>query len=180
MSSPSGENRFAPPVAHVEDVSASGSGALAGRGTRLGAAMIDVVIAVAIFGLLAWLTPLNIFRPDPTAGLVMSMLQNVVLGFVFFILVHGYLLATRGQTVGKALLKIKVVRSDGSRASFGRLVGLRYFVNSLLTLIPVAGSIYGLVDALFIFRQPRRCLHDLIADTIVVVAGPVDAVGKPA
>ena len=29
------------------------------------------------------------------------------------------------QTVGKKLLNIRIVRSDGSPASFGRLVGLR-------------------------------------------------------
>ena len=35
-------------------------------------------------------------------------------------------------------------------------------------LSTVVGTIYGLVDVLMIFRASRRCLHDHIADTIVV------------
>ena len=62
------------------------------------------------------------------------------------------------------------MRSDGSQASFARIVGLRYFTTSVLAPIPVVGSIYGLVDVLLIFRDSRRCLHDNIADTIVVTA----------
>ncbi|MEO6362938.1 MAG: RDD family protein [Caldimonas sp.] len=161
------ENRFAPPLAHVEDV-ASGPGALADRGTRLGAAIVDVIIAMIVFGLLAALTSFNVFRPDPAAGVWLPMVRNTLLGFIFFIVINGYLLATRGQTVGKMFMKIRIVRSDGSPASFARLAGLRYLLNSALTLIPVIGSIYGVIDALFIFRANRRCVHDLIADTVVV------------
>ena len=47
------------------------------------------------------------------------MVQNLVIGFILFLVIHGYLLATRGQTVGKTLLKIRIVRSDGSPASPG-------------------------------------------------------------
>ena len=36
--------------------------------------------------------------------------------------------------------------------------------------IPVIGTVYGLLDVLLIFRASRRCLHDNIADTIVVTA----------
>lgn len=171
MSATPEENRYAPPLAQVADVApANAAGTLAGRGTRLGAVLIDGVIAAVLFGLLAWLTPINIFVPDPSQGIWLAMLRNALAGFVFFVLVNGYLLATRGQTVGKMLLKIRIVRSDGSRASFGRLVGLRFIVNTLLTLVPVVGGVYALVDALFIFREPRRCVHDLIADTVVVQA----------
>jgi uncharacterized RDD family membrane protein YckC len=171
MGSTSDENRFAPPAAHVEDV-AQGPDVLAGRGTRLGAALIDVVIAVLAFGVLALISPINIFKPPATgsAGLWMLALQNLIVGFILFLVVHGYLLATRGQTVGKALLKIRIVRSDGSPASFARIVGLRYLPTSVLATIPVVGGLYGLVDALLIFRASRRCLHDNIADTIVVTA----------
>ena len=170
MTSASEDNRFAPPQAHVEDVGASAAGTLAERGARLGAALIDVAIALLVFGIAALVTPINIFKLPDSNGLTATLLLNLGLVFVAFLAVHGYLLATRGQTVGKALLKIRIVRSDGSRASFARLAGLRYLTTSIITAIPIAGSLYGLADALFIFRASRKCLHDNIADTIVVKA----------
>lgn len=170
MSSTPESNRFAPPAAAVEDVDLSPAGTLAGRGTRLGAAIIDVLIALLAFGVLALVSPINIFVPNSTGNVLVVLVQNLVLGFLLFLVVHGYLLATQGQTVGKALLKIRIVRSNGSRATFGRIVGARYLPTSVLSAIPVVGMFYGLVDALFIFTKARRCLHDLIADTIVVKA----------
>ena len=70
-----------------------------------------------------------------------------------------------GQSIAKKLLSIKVVRSDGSPVSLGRLFWLRNVVN-LLGIIPL----YGLIELLFIFGESRQCLHDKLADTIVVKA----------
>lgn len=169
MSSASDDNRFAPPLAHVEDVVQTGTGTLAGRGTRLLAVLVDALLAGLAFGVLAWLTPINVFNPKGgMSGFVGVLLIQVVLGFIIFLAIHGYLIATRSQTVGKALLKIRIVRTDGSPASFARIVGLRYLPTSVIAPIPLVGALYGLVDSLMIFNQPRRCVHDFIADTIVV------------
>lgn len=165
MGSASDDNRFAPPLAHVEDVAQAGTGALAGRGTRLLAILVDALLAGFAFGAIALLTPLNVFNPRVGSS---GLLMNGVLGFIIFLVIHGYLLATRGQTMGKALLKIRIVRSDGSPASFGRIVGLRYLPTTIIAPIPFVGALYSLIDGLLIFRQSRRCLHDNIADTIVV------------
>jgi uncharacterized RDD family membrane protein YckC len=75
-----------------------------------------------------------------------------------------------GQTIAKKLLNIKVVRTDGSKAGLGRIFWLRNVVIVVLSVIPVLGVLVSLVDPLFIFRDNRRCLHDLIADTKVVRA----------
>jgi uncharacterized RDD family membrane protein YckC len=163
-------NRFAPPVAHVEDVVVSGAGELAGRWTRLGAAFIDGLLALLIFWIISLFTPFSIFRPELRGGMMTVLIQNTLIGFVIFLLLHGYLLQTRGQTIGKMLLHVRIVRTDGSKATLVRLAGLRYFANSVIALIPVVGWLYGLVDALMIFRDSRKCLHDNIADTIVVKA----------
>ena len=76
-----------------------------------------------------------------------------------------YVSANR-QTIAKKWLSIKVVRADGSRATLGRIFLLRNFLNIALSLIPL----YGIIDSLFIFSESRQCLHDKIADTIVVNA----------
>ena len=45
------------------------------------------------------------------------------------------------QTIAKKLIGIKVVRSDGSRATVGRIFWLRNVVNTLITLIPTTSPI---------------------------------------
>ena len=76
--------------------------------------------------------------------------------------------ARNGQSIAKKLLHIKVVRRDGSRASVSRIFWLRNVVNALLGAVPLLGVLYTIVDALFIFAESRQCLHDKIADTMVV------------
>ena len=87
MSSTSDENRFAPPLAHVEDV-AEGPGVLAGRWIRLGATLIDAFVAGLAFGLIALVSPFNIFQPPAnSSGVWMLLLQNLVIGFILFLLI---------------------------------------------------------------------------------------------
>ena len=95
----------------------------------------------------------------------MSLVLSVGWAVVTFRLV-----AANGLTVAKKLVGIKVVRSDGSRAPVARIFWLRNVVNSLISMIPLLGSLYALIDMLFIFSERRQCLHDKIADTIVVDA----------
>jgi uncharacterized RDD family membrane protein YckC len=76
------------------------------------------------------------------------------------------LVARYGQTMGKRLLEMRVVRSDGSQAPLRRIFWLRNVVNALLGIIPL----YSIIDVLLIFGVRRQCIHDSIADTIVVRA----------
>jgi uncharacterized RDD family membrane protein YckC len=153
-------NPFAPPTAEVAEVHADGDTAPAGRGARLGAAIIDGLLAGLIFGLIAWLTPFNVFRP--TGGLVYTTFRNSLFGLVVFALLQSYTLADNGQTLGKRLLGIRIARPDGSKPTLGRLLGLRYGVGFVLGMLPMLGGLYGLIDSLLIFRESRRCLHDTI------------------
>jgi uncharacterized RDD family membrane protein YckC len=84
------------------------------------------------------------------------------------VVVQGYPLARTGQTWGKKLLSIRIVDLHGELPPLWRLIVLRYLPTQLLSLVPVAGNVYALLDALFIFRQDKRCLHDIIAGTQVV------------
>ena len=88
------------------------------------------------------------------------------MGFIAWAWITLLLVARYGQTMAKRLLEIRVVRSDGSKASLGRIFWLRNFVNGLLNAIPL----YWLIDSLLIFSERRQTIHDLIADTIVVKA----------
>jgi uncharacterized RDD family membrane protein YckC len=165
---PDAPQRYAPPSAEVADVASAGAGDLAGRGLRLAGALIDGVILLALFWVVSLITPWNVFSPAMANAGFIAVLGMQVLGLVVFALVNGRLLATRGQTVGKALLGMRITQPDGSTATLVRLLGLRYGVGYLITAVPFVGMFFWLVDSLFIFRADRRCLHDLIAGTAVV------------
>ncbi len=82
-----------------------------------------------------------------------------------------YLLGVRGQTIGKRIVGIRVVRhEDGSPAGFVNAALLRGIVNGIFCLLPGVGVAYYLVDMLFIFSKDERCLHDRLAGTKVVAA----------
>lgn len=163
-------NPFAPPTARVDDI-AETEQLLAGRGQRLGAVMIDGLIQGALYFALVY-TVLPSLKPSAEVQVDMlgTLLKSLALGLLLFVLLQGYLLHTRGQTIGKRLLGIRILRSNGERASFARLVGLRFAVGLVITMIPLIGAVFGLLDSLLIFRESRKCLHDNIADTIVVQA----------
>jgi uncharacterized RDD family membrane protein YckC len=164
-------NPYAPPQAEVRDAVAQGEYPLAGRGARLIAAILDTLIGGvsgapllmgANFQALAAGDFSNAFS---AAGATITVILWVVLIAATIYLVHK-----NGQTIGKKIVGIKVVRSDFSRASLGRIFWLRNVVNALPSLIPYIGTFYSLIDHLLIFGERRQCVHDKIADTVVVNA----------
>ena len=164
------QNPYSAPQASLSDVSAAGEIRLGGRGTRLGAVFIDGFIQIPlVLPLMYAMGYFDGITRGVKPGFGMMALASLV-GFVTFLVVQGYPLATTGQTWGKKWLNLKIVDLDGRKPEFVRLVGLRYATTQLAMLIPVLGNIYALVDTLFIFREDKRCLHDHIAGTRVVVA----------
>ena len=169
-------NAYAPPKAAVADVYEGEGAVLAGRGIRLGAAILDGIIAMAVVytpmiltGSMGAAIAAAESSGNPFAFYGAFLSGGGLIGFVLWV---GWLVVTfrlvqqNGQTIAKKLLNIKVVRSDGSRASVARIFWLRNFVNGLLMIVPF----YFLIDVLFIFGERRQCLHDKIADTIVINA----------
>jgi uncharacterized RDD family membrane protein YckC len=154
----------------------TGDQVLAGRLHRLGAVILDGVVGCVLMLPAYVLAFVGLADAEDTAfesSFALTGLAGVLLlvGIVVFLVVQCYFLATRGQTIGKMILKIKIVRNDdGTNPGFWRAVGLRWFVNGLVPIVPLLGSIYAIVDPLFIFGQQRLCLHDYLAGTKVVEA----------
>ena len=167
-------NPYAPPRGAVRDMKDPDEvGALAGRGARLGAALLDgLIVTCFVYGPL--LIALGVgaamgtsLQDGNAAGVVFGLGGlGMLIGIIVWIVITWRLVARNGQTIAKKMLNIKVVRSDGSPASLGRIFWLRNVVNTLICFIPL----YQLVDVLFIFADERQCLHDKLADTIVVEA----------
>jgi len=160
------QNPYAAPSAVVEDVSPAGEFELAGRGDRFLAVIIDGLIASPMYVSAFFVYGATLKHETPsTLAILFTIIYAIALMVVNLILV-----SRNAQTIGKRVMGIKVSRKDGSRAGLGRIFWMRNVVNALPTLIPFVGSLYGLVDILFIFGESRRCVHDYIADTVVIKA----------
>lgn len=163
-------NPYSAPSAHVADIAPAGTQELAGRGMRLAAAIVDGLILVAIMLPLMYMGGYFsgiMTGEQPGFG---TQIMWAVLGFVVFVVVQGMPLNASGQTWGKKMLKMKIVDLEGRQPSFATLIGKRYLPVQAVTAIPFVGGLFGLVNVLFIFGEERRCLHDLVAGTRVVVA----------
>ncbi len=68
-----------------------------------------------------------------------------------------------GQTVGKRLLKIKVVKIDGSRATF-----YQYFIRWISNTVDIFLSMGGLGLTMIILTKNSQRIGDLAADTAVI------------
>jgi uncharacterized RDD family membrane protein YckC len=163
-------NRFAPPQALVSDEALAGEGLqLATRWQRFCATFIDGLFVLALSA--AVMLPMygtsyfQTMAHDKTA-----VLGGLVLYVSIFYIVEGWFLYQRSQSLGKIAMGLRIVRPDGSHASFGRAFGVRLVAFGLAGYIPIVGPLVDLVDVVFIFGKRRRCLHDLAADTIVVTA----------
>ncbi len=165
-------NPYRAPESTIADYALDGE--LAGRGERLAAAIVDVLILLAI------LLPVMFFggyfsqvMDAATSGRPMSLMTELAWGLVslvVFFAIQSYPLYATAQTWGKRLLKIRIVGLDGHRLSFGRLIVLRYLSMQAVGLVPWIGPLLSIVNVLLIFRADHRCGHDLIAGTKVVKA----------
>ena len=149
-------NPYAPPAVEVTEPVDPLDQLTARRISRFAAALIDMLsFCAAIF--------IPLLLPD-SVGWILATVAVCVVGLVDIIL-----LARDGQTLGKRALRIRIVRSDGTPATLGRLLLLRMGVMLFIGLIPLLGTLIQLADPLFIFGNASRCLHDYLADTRVVV-----------
>ena len=99
------------------------------------------------------------------------LVVGFVVGQLVFLAVQGYLLATKGQTVGKLLVKTRIVKTGTSDVpEFIPLYTKRYLIMGIIFSVPVIGGFIALANALMIFRDNRHCLHDDIAGTDVIEA----------
>jgi uncharacterized RDD family membrane protein YckC len=157
-----------PPVAPLTMTRAAIDPNLAGRGARLGAVLLDLLIACVCLlpGVGVGLAGGD---DNDTTKTIAGLL--CILGFLVLAVIQIYLLTTRGQTIGKKIVGVKIVKyPDGSSPGFVHACLLRAIVPALISCVPFAGSLFSLIDICFIFSEERRCIHDLIAGTKVVNA----------
>ncbi|UJR85390.1 RDD family protein [Sandaracinus amylolyticus] len=136
---------------------------LADPALRLVARWIDVALPLA---------PALVFVPLGAAldagalvrgGLLATVVATIALFALNLMLLHRY-----GQSLGKRVLGLRIVRSDGSPATLGTILGRRIVLAGVLAGVPFLGAIFTIADVLCVFTESRQTLHDRIADTIVI------------
>jgi len=117
-----------------------------------GGAML-VVLAVQIGGMISSAPEAGLEWLDTTA----TSLLVILIVLCYFTLFLGL----RGQTPGKMLLGLKVIRTTGEEVGYGR--ALVRWVGQCLGLLPL-----GLGFLMIAFSRQKQALHDKLAGTYVV------------
>ena len=148
-------------------------GRYAGFITRLTAFVVDqaIVAFISLSIVLAVHFALNAFRVNQLFGFD-DIPWQVAIGFgvgVYLVISIAYDLGfwmLTGQTPGKRLMGVRVLRSDGQRLQLGNAIRreLAYVLSGILFL----GYLWILFD------NRRRGWHDKLAGTIVVYSWPED------
>lgn len=154
---------------------------LATRMTRLGASILDSVLLLAIILPIQFATGF-MQRAMAQAVSPTEMIAMSFVGMIVFLAINGWSLSSRGQTVGKIAAGIQVVDFDtGNLLSLLRLYVFRYLwmlpFTIAVALVPGTAddmlvNVVALLNVLFIFGSTRRCAHDYIAGTKVVLYQP--------
>lgn len=172
---PEAFNPYAAPQSNIVSAAMLPKHTLASRGSRLGAAFIDGLVGIFAVGLpiiigIVILDPSNSAKDNGVPASAIAAFVIAGLAFLALTIYNIVLLTTRGQTIAKKWLNIRIVTNpDGQNPGFVKSFLLRSFVNTIIgQIVPF----YGIVDACFIFREDKRCLHDLIADTVVIEDNP--------
>ena len=138
---------------------------LASRWQRLGAAVLDFLM---VFGL-AFVAAIVLPAAQDKPNLMIALGVLLAVAAIALLVVNIVGIYRSGQTLGKRLVGIRVVRSNGERVDFARYMFLRWMAMGLLGAIPLLGPFITLLDMALIFRDDRKCLHDDFADTIVIL-----------
>jgi uncharacterized RDD family membrane protein YckC len=133
------------------------------------AAMADALLGVIAWSLAAmWLlVAVLVFRAKPLDlldGLILA-LAILVLGVALHVIYHTVLVGGCGQTLGKMLMGVAVVRRDGAPAGYGRAL-LRCVGGGLCLLTLGLGRLFVL------FTRDRRALSDFVAGTRPIITSP--------
>ncbi|APG26290.1 hypothetical protein A7E75_09260 [Syntrophotalea acetylenica] len=131
---------------------------------RAAAAAIDSIAAWILQLTLSLLlgAVLQLIAPDIEAtsvsSIVMLALFSSAVGMAYYVVFTG----ACGQTPGKMLLRLKVVRRDGQNMTYGR-AALREILGKF-----VSGITLGIGYLMVAFDAHKQGLHDKIADTCVI------------
>jgi uncharacterized RDD family membrane protein YckC len=131
---------------------------------RVMAALVDSAVTAAC----AWLAIVGMWLGGAALTSDRTLAVNVIGGAVIG---HVYVLvatALWGQTLGKRLLGIRVVRSDTFDLPGWKRAGIRTLGLVPLGMLPYGAALTTVGEGSFLFTRTRQGVHDVFAGTIVV------------
>lgn len=138
---------------------------MASVGHRILAYVLDLVVKVA-YGIVVYYLFFYLFGLNKLMDRVDNWSRISILLFFYFPVIFYTLLFEsflEGQTLGKKLLKIKVVKIDGYQASFGD-----YLIRWIFRIVDISfsGGVVGLISVIVSNKSQR--LGDMTAGTSVI------------
>ena len=140
----------------------------ASHGKRLAAVCIDwFIMIVCLTPVVEYLGLMEIVEKKQAIPMELAI-KMLAFQYGIFLAINVGFLYSYGQTIGKRFMRIAIVNIDGSRPALLPLILNRYVSQWAMGLFPVLGPFLRLLDWTLIFREDKRCLHDLIAKTRVI------------
>jgi uncharacterized RDD family membrane protein YckC len=172
---PPGAGGLAPPPSTSP---LAGRYVLASWGSRVGATLIDGLIvgvgAIVLFFILTAVFSAGFAAGDNEgfAAIVVGLLLWAVSVAIIALLYAPTLMArTNGQTWGRQIMKIRVIRTSGEPVTFGFAVVREVLVKALLVgaISSFTAGIGWLIDVLWpLWDEENRALHDFVVQTRTV------------
>lgn len=101
---------------------------------------------------------------DPEVVRRAALIVGLIASTLIVHIVQWVLIASHGQSIGKVLMGLRIVdEKTHKHVGAVRALVLRTWLNGLM----LGNLFYFFVDSLLILRNERKCLHDVIAKTIV-------------
>lgn len=166
---------------------------IAGAGDRILAALLNqlftfLVLLVPFVGLIAFAIKNEgrIVGSEEIVGLLLGMTSFWVglAGILAYTVIQIYYMSRDGQSLGKKIMRIRVLKTDGRNPGFVGTVLVREIAWSVL--VAIIAAVIGLAVGdngenainllaflanfvlLFMVKRDRRTLYDMMADTVVI------------
>lgn len=140
-----------------------GSYVYAGFWRRFVAIFIDGLIFTAIGAVFGGAIGAAGLQSNNPGLIILTGLANVLFSFIAPMIYEIYLIRTKGATLGKMAMGIKVISTNNQQISLGQSIG-RYFAKMLSGIILCIGYL------MVLFNDEKKALHDGICETRVVLA----------
>ncbi|MBM4791488.1 RDD family protein [Streptomyces sioyaensis] len=143
---------------------------LANRGRRLVARIIDAIIIGVPVGIIMSVIVggVNYFSTDSDQARAQWTVSGVTM--LAYLIYEGLMLSSRGQTLGKMAMKIRVAMLSNGSIPTPQAGWTRAAVYTLPEIVPCCGFVFWLINVLWCtWDKPyQQCLHDKAAKTVVV------------